>query len=270
MFEALNHSLYARAAFKPDKPDKPDPYKLTQQQSAMNLDTAKNQQKLAMTGQDTATGSLNYVADPNSPSGYRAVTSLTADQQGLLDQSENIQGQIGDVLSDQVGRVGDLGAFDLNAARGTEISDIQRTFLDPQWDSKTSALEADLTNRGIRIGSPAYAEAMKQHSDQRSGAYNRMFLDSYKTANDAALTERNLPLSDLAAFRGTQAPQVGNPNFVSTPAPGVAPTDLTSTVMQGYNADMGSYNAALGGLYGIGGAALGGWASKGFPFPKFS
>jgi hypothetical protein len=111
---------------------------------------------------------------------------------------------------------------------------------------------------------------MRDFEDQRASAYDRMFLDAYKTGNDAALTQRNLPLTDLATFRGTQAPQVGMPNqnFVNTPTPGVAATDVSGMVMQGYNTDMGAYNAALGGLYGIGGAALGGWASKGFPMPN--
>lgn len=269
MFEALNHSLYARAAFKPDRPDRPDPYRTAEDQFNLNSRTAREQQRLGMTNQDTTRGSLRYVADSNSPSGYRAVSSLTAGQQGLFDQSERLQGQIGDVLSDQVGRVGQLGAFDLNAARGTEISDIQRTFLDPQWNERRAAFDSDLTNRGIRQGSQAYETATRDFEGQRASAYDRMFLDSYKTANDAALTERNLPLSDIASFRGTQAPQVGEPQFGNTPQPGVAPVDLMGSVNNQYAQDMQGYNAALGGLYGIGGAALGGWASRGFPTPRF-
>lgn len=267
MFDALRSSLYAAAVFKPEQPDQPNPYEVARAQSDANIRTAKEQAKLGMTGQNTPWGSIQYVTDPNSPSGYRAVTNLTPEQQALFEQGQGIQGQFGDILSDQIGRVGETigGPFDLNAARGNEIADIQRTFLDPQWSERRAAMEADLTNRGIRMGSPAFTSAMRDFEDQRSGAYDRMFLDAYSTANNAALTERNLPLADLAAIRGTAPTQVGMPQFGNTPQPGVAPTDVTGTVMNAYNTAMGSYNAGMGGLYGMGSAALGGWAQAGFP-----
>lgn len=267
MFNALKRSLYDSVAYFPEQPDQPNPYKVAREQSDMNIRTAKEQAKLGMTGQSNPWGSIEYVTDPSSPSGYRAVTKLTDGQQALFDQSQGLQGQFGDLTGLAMDRVGDTfgNPFDLNAARGTEISDIQRTFLDPQWNERRAAHEADLTNRGIRPGSPAYQSMMRDFENQRAGAYDRMFLDAYTTGNNAALQERNLPLADLAALRGTQINQVGMPQFGQTPQPGVAPTDVAGLVMNNYNQEMGQYNAGMGGLYGLGSAALGGWASKGFP-----
>jgi hypothetical protein len=221
-----------------------------------------------MTGQVTPFGSVQYVADPTSPSGYRAITELSPEQQALLGQSQDLQAQYGGIAGEQLGRVGDTMAtpFDLSAARGTEISDIQRTFLDPQWDQQTRSLEADLLNRGIRPGSEQYEIAMRQHGQQRDNAYNKMFLDAWQMANNAALTERNIPLTDLAALGIGGQPQGVQPvGGAPTPSPGVAPTDVIGPTYQNYQAEMNAHNSQMGGLFGLGSSLLGGWAQAGFP-----
>lgn len=247
-------------------PKAPDPYKTADAQFQLNQRTAQEQARMAMTGQDTPTGTLRYVTDPNSPSGYRAVTELSPAEQQLLTQSQGIQGQYGDVFGNALTAVGNTVGqpFDLNAARGNEIADIQRTFLDPQWQQRDQALQTELMNRGIRPGSEQYDIATRQQGQQRDDAYNKMFLDAYNTANQSALTERNMPLTDMGALLGF--PQgATNPTFQNTPTPGVAPVDLTSLVNQQYQGELSKYNAGMGGLFGLGSAALGGWAMKGFP-----
>lgn len=257
-----------------DAPKPPDPAKVAAAQTESNIATAREQARLGMTGQDTPWGTISYVTDPSSPSGYRAVTNLSPEQQALLQQSEDLTAQFGgvqgqrlDIGGDMLSRIGGMGEFDLNAARGTEISDIQHTFLDPQWQQREEALKTDLLNRGIRPGSPAYETAMRQFTQQREGAYDQMFLDSYQTANNAALQERQLPFAELAAILGgaTPTPQPGQFGTAATPTPGVAPTDVIGPTYQGYNAQVSQANQAMGGLYGLGSAALGGWASAGFP-----
>jgi hypothetical protein len=163
--------------------------------------------------------------------------------------------------------------FDLSAGRAREISDIQQTFLDEDWNRRQQALEADLLNRGIRPGSEAYETQMRQFSDQRASAYDRMFLDAWELANNAALTERNIPLTDLAALGvGGQPGGVQPVGGAATPSPGVAPTDVAGPVYQGYQGQMNAYgqqlnayNQQMGGLFGLGASALGGWAQAGFP-----
>lgn len=223
-----------------------------------------------MTGQETPWGSIRYVADPNSPSGYRAITELSEGQQGLFDQNEALQGQIGGLRSGYMDKIGGLMGtdFDMNAGRAREITDMQRTFLDPQWQQQDTSLEANLLNRGIRPGSAQYENMRRQFGNQRDNAYNSMYLAGYDKANSAALQERMQPFQELAALGGatpTAAPTGVNP--ASAPTPGVAPTDLSGNVMNAYNQQMQQYNAQMGGMYGLGGAILGGWAGKGFPMP---
>jgi hypothetical protein len=221
-----------------------------------------------MTGQVTPFGSVQYVVDPSSPSGYRAITELSPEQQALLMQGQDLQAQYGGIAGEQLGRVGDRMAtpFDLSAARGTEISDIQRTFLDPQWDQQSRQLEADLLNRGIRPGSEQYENMMRQFGQQKDDAYNKMFLDAWGLANNAAMTERNIPMMDLAALGIGGQPQGVQPvGGAPTPSPGVAPTDVAGPIYQNYQAEMNSYNQGMGGLFGLGSSLLGGWAQAGFP-----
>lgn len=251
-----------------EAPTPPDPAVMAKQQHKQNVKTAQAQQKLGMTGQETPWGTLNYVTDPTSPSGYRAVTDLSPEERALLQQSQDVRAQFGGITGAQLGRVGDRMAepWEMDAARGKQISDIQRTFMDPQFQQREDALKTDLLNRGIRPGSEQYDIAMKRFTSERDAAYNRMYLDAWSQAGQAALTERNLPFSDLAAIRGTQLPGApGTPQFAPTPTPGVAPTDVMTPQMQAFQQQQAGANQQMGGLYGLGSSVLGGWAQAGFP-----
>lgn len=240
-------------------PKVPDPYAVSDAQEKTNIRTAQEQARLGMTGQTTPYGEVQYVADPSSPSGYRAITSLSPEQQRLLTQSQGLQGQYGDVASAQLGRVSQTMAtpFDMNAARGREISDIQRTFMDPQWETSAKSLESDLLNRGIRPGSEMYATMMRQFGQQRSDAYNKMYLDAYNTANAAALTERQIPMSELQGLGSMASPQgVQGVQPINTPQPGVAATNVSENVWNAYNAKAQAQQQKMGGAYGLGQAAM--------------
>jgi hypothetical protein len=270
--------------FGGNEPDPIDPVALANAQAAANVRTAQEQarlakeaaieqQRMAMSGQVTPFGSLQYVKDPTSPSGYRAIQQFSPEQQALLGQGQDLQAQYGNLAGTQLGRVEDVMStpFDLNAARAEEITDIQQRFLTPQWDQRKEALEADLLNRGIRPGSEQYENMTRQFSQSRDDSYDKMFLDAWQMANQAALTERNIPITDLnslgiGAFpQGTEPMGFGNTPSPNVAAPGVAPTDLITPTMQAYNAQMGQSNAQMGGLFGLGSSLLGGWAQSGFP-----
>jgi len=78
----------------------------------------------------------------------------------------------------------------------------------------------------------------------------------------------------LQALRGQQP----IPGSLGAPAPGVnvAPTDVTGPIMAKYQAEMAKYmaeqqrqNAIMGGLFGLGGSALGGWMMGGAKLPSW-
>lgn len=234
-------------------PKAPDPYQTANAQYDLNKKTAQENQRLGMTGQTTAYGSLDWVSDPNSPSGYRAVQSLSPEEQALLGQRQQLQGQA-------MGNVGQtLGQpFDLNASRANELVDMQRTFLDPQWAQQQDAFRTDLMNRGIREGSEQWANALRNFDNSRNSAYNSMYLDSWSKANDAALTERNLPLQDYSTLSGLAGQQTPL-GLMNTSAPQIDSPDLMSAINSKYAADSKAYSDKMNGIFGLAGT-LGGWA----------
>lgn len=219
-------------------PKPPDPAKTAAAQAKYNTQTAQEQQRLAMTGQSTPTGSLNYVADPSSPSGYRAVSTYSPEVQ-------RIHGNVTSALAQPIGTDIDARLMELGRAR-----------LDPMFAQRSDALETDLMNRGIRPGSDAYASARDGFGRERTDAYNQLLL----TGRGQAMAEREAPLRELTMLLGG-----GNPQFGQTPSPGVAPVDYTGLVGQQYQAQAQQHGAMLGGLSGMAGTALGGWAFQGFP-----
>lgn len=260
----------------PSAPPAPDPVATAKAQSAANKETAITQYGLNATNQVTPSGSLTYKQIGQWPDGtprYEATTALSDKQQGLFDLGQQTQETLGNIGVEQSGRIRDvLGKpFDINASRATELTDINRTLLDPVWSRNAEAKKTELINSGVRPGSEAYTNAMRDFENSKSDAYNKMILQSYGLANDAALTERNQPLNEITALlRGSG---VSQPNFTNTPTPGVAPTDVIGAQQQslnqqnvGYQGQLAQNNAMIGGLFGLGKtalgaapAALGGW-----------
>ena len=252
---------------QPEAPKAPDPVATANAQSAANKATAVTQFGLNATNQVTPYGNLNYTQigkwDDGTPR-FQAEQTLSPSQQGLFDLGNQTQTNLGNIGVEQSGRIRDvLGTpFDINAARGTELADINRTFLDPQWARNLDAKKTELFNSGVRPGSQAYNDAMQSLEDQKQRAYNSMFLDSYGQANQAALTERNQPLNEITALlRGSG---VSQPNFTNTPTPGVAPTDVIGAQQQSlnqgnlaYQGQLAQNNAMMSGLFGLGKTALG-------------
>lgn len=253
---------------KPKAPKAPNPEKTAAAQAKYNQQTAQAQAKLAMTGQTTTTGRLDYVADPSSPSGYRAVTSLSPEQQALYNQQVGNQSALGGVATRQIGNVSDALSQPVNLSNEAvegRLMELGRSRLDPIFSERSDALETNLINRGIRPGSRAYESMRDTFGRERTDAYNQLLLSGRGQAVSEALAERDQPLRELQMLLGFGAPS--SPQFQQTPAPGVAPVDYTSTVNNNYAQQMGQHNAMLGGLAGIASAPLGGWAYSGFKNP---
>ena len=260
----------------PSPPAPPDPAATAAAQAAANKETAIAQAGLNMTNQQTPYGSLTYNQigkwDDGTPR-YEATTTLSPEQQNLYNLYTQAQTNLGNIGVQQSAKIGDIlnTPFDINAGRATELSDINKTLMDPQWQQARAGLETDLINRGVRPGSEAYTRAVSDFEKNKANAYNQMFLSAYNTANQAALTERNQPINEITALMSGS--QVSQPNFVGTPQTSVAPTDIIGPTYSNYQAQLGNYNSAvsrnnamMGGLFGLASAPLGGWATRGFKF----
>jgi hypothetical protein len=146
--------------------------------------------------------------------------------------------------------------FDLNGSINTQLSDQATKLLDPIWKQREAAQATSLANQGIGVGSEAYTNSMRDFADQRDRAYTSAALAGRSQAEQEALAQRNQPISEYNAVSYGQTPQVN-----------VAPTDVAGITQQGYQNSLvpwqaqTQYNQALmGGLFGLGGAALGGIA----------
>lgn len=282
----------------PQAPSATDPVQTARAQSAANKETAVAQANLNMVNQYTPFGSLEYSQRGTAPDGtpqYSATQTLTPQQQRIADLSQNASetyGQTGNALLNSVkGTLSnpvDLASLGSAPTYDTAFRDAQKQALlarsQSQWDQQRDALQTRLANQGLTPGTAAYdnayqAEYAKPYNDFLLGAdlnagnlagaeYGRM-QQSRQNQIAEMLLPRQQSLNELAALG--QGTQLQTPSYVNTPQTGIANTDIIGAqglAMQGqnnaYNQAMGQRNAAMGGLFGLGGAALGGSLAGGY------
>ena len=176
----------------------------------------------------------------------------------------------GRLASNSSSRIGSLIGTPVNLsndATEARTNDLSRRRLDPILQQQRSSTETDLLNRGITPGTEAYDRAMKAVGQQENDAYTQMILQGHGQSVSDILAERNQPINEISALQSGS--QVSQPNFVNnTPTASVAPVDYTGAVNNNFNGQLAAYgakvsqnNAMIGGLAGLGGAALGGWGS---------
>ena len=261
----------------PDPPPAPDPNATAAAQAKANKEAAVAQYGLAATNQNTPQGSLNYQQIGTWSDGtprFEATQTYSPGEQSIYETGVQTRQNLGNIGRDQSARIGELlgTPFDIDAARDNKIANIQKGFLDPQWQEQEQSLETQLINKGVRPGTEAYTRAMRDFSTNRQRAYDQSYLDAYKTAEGSALTQRNQPINEISAL--LSGSQVSNPAYQGTPSPGVAPTDVLGAQQQslnqsnlGWQADVNRQQGLMSGIFGLGSAALGGWGYGGFKTP---
>ena len=102
----------------PDVPKPTDPNQVANSQAALNLKSATGQQNLNQIDQTNPYGSVKYTQTGTNPDGtpkYSANTSLSPQQQALLDQLQSTQSTAGraagSVLSANAGKYGSATDF---------------------------------------------------------------------------------------------------------------------------------------------------------------
>jgi hypothetical protein len=287
----------------PSPPDRPDPVATAAAQGAINRDTAVAQTRLNQVDEYTPYGQSVF-----SPTGekvddiqrFRRDTTLTPEQQAIVDQQTAISGDLNVLAGAQMGRVDESLADPFSyagmpaaptadsAARQQAIDAIYRQYasrLDPQFQQSQTALETRLANQGIGVGSGAYNKAMESFGRTRNDAYqsaqnqaisgggaeqSRLFglqgSERERAIQEAAYL-RGIPLNEAAALMGASG-GVTMPTFSPTPQTAIARTDYSGLVGQQYAGQMNAYNQAqsqknamAGGLFGLAGAVGGGLAS---------
>lgn len=195
----------------------------------------------------------------------------TAEVQKLIDADLAMNQRYSDLAVDLFGDAqaaykDGFGQFDMEKYRQEQLNrQLQR--LQPTMDNQRAQLETQLFNQGVRPGSEAYDNAMRNFGDQA----NRLRLDADIDAGaeagralQLANYQQDRPLSVVNALRtGSQPVQ---PQFGGYNQQGYVPgADLVGAASQQYDAQLGAWNAKqagksnfMGGLMGIAGSALGG------------
>ena len=283
----------------PSAPTPVDATATARAQAGANRETAIAQAGLNSVNQYTPFGSLEYSQSGTWSDGtprFNATQTLTPQQQRIADLSQNASetyGQTGNALLNNVkGMLSspvDMSQFGAQPTYDTAFRDAQRQALisrsQPDFDRQRAALETQLANQGIGIGSQAYNDEQqrfqKGYNDFLLGAdlnagnlagaeYGRMMQGRQNQISEAYMP-RQQSLNELAALAG--GTQLQAPSFVNTPQTGIANTDIIGAQGLQYqgqqnasNQQMGANNAAMGGLFGLGGALGGGYLAGGGKF----
>lgn len=263
---------------KPDAPTPPDPKQTAAASTGTNVATALANASLNNVNQIGPNGSLMYsqtgsskFTDPYTGQtydipNYTQTTTLSPDQQKLYDLNNQTQQNLGQIGVDQSSKIGTLlnTPFDpatANKAVEDKIDALGAARLDPQFAKEQDALNTQLANQGIQIGSQAWKNAMTQFQQGKNDAYNQLYLGGNQQAFQQALTTRNQPINEITALMSGS--QVSNPTFGATPQTTIPTTDTAGIINSSYNQQLQNYqlqqqqqNALLGGLFGLGAAGV--------------
>lgn len=255
----------------PSAPPPPDPTASIAAQGTANREAAVSQAHINQVNQYTPYGSLEYSLRGNAPDGtpqYSATQTLAPGQQRLLDTQTGLAqrqlGQVGDALSQP---------FTLdNAAVEGRLMELGRQRLDPILQQRRTAADVDLLNRGFSVGSEGYSRAMGDVSQAENDAYTQLLLNGRQQSVSELLTQRTQPLNELAALVSGNPVQA--PQYANTPQTQVNPADVLGAQQMAYQGQLAQFgadsqrsSAALGGMYGLGAAALGFGLNRAFPAP---
>jgi hypothetical protein len=255
-------------------PKAPDPVATSNAQQQYNLTAATNQNKINSYDQSNPYSSVNYVADPSSPSGYRIEQSLNPTQQGLLNTYTGNQGKLGQTAQDIFGTAGNLAKnsasmystpFDLNSASGavaSRLNDWNARYLHPIFDQQSSNLEAQLRNQGLTPGSEAYNNAKNLLARNQGDVTTDYLTKNQGQAFNQALTEYGLPLQTLEGLTGVggsmfsaAAPNAGT--YQSPPQAQIQPPNYAGQVQQNYQNELQNYQNSWGNLGKLGTSLIG-------------
>lgn len=276
----------------------PDPYQVSQAQTASNVETAIANAWLNSGNQVTPWGNVTTNQIGSKTVGGQDVPifsqnmTLSPEQQKLYEQGVQGDTQLNQLGLDQIGRIQNAvsNPFSLSQFGAAPTVDqatrdkayqsiIQRA--QPEQQRDFSDLNARLAAQGIQLGSEGYRNALDQYqrgvndfrlgADQQAG--NEMAQQyglqsqSYQQQIANALLERQQPLQEYAQFTGASN-NFQSPGMVANPGSAIQNTDVTSPVYANYNAKLAqqgnnqqTMNSLYGGLAGLAGSALGGWAT---------
>lgn len=250
-------------------PKAPDPAATAAAQSSQNRDAAVATQLTNAVDQYTPDGNTTWAQDGNwtytgadgntvNIPKLKSTQTLNAVQQQAKDYEQQADRDTNKLATTLLGNAqGMLGSptdYSESAIKSRTDAMINPR-LDERFARDRTSLETSLANRGIKQGSQAYSAALGDFEKGRTDAFSQEALSN----RQQAITEQGMGQRDavnmIGALLGTG--QIANPQFVQTPKANVAAPDYAGMVYQNYQNKVAQQNAALGGLFGLGGSILG-------------
>lgn len=244
------------------------------EQSAGNIQTAQAQARLDNVNQNTPWGSQTYTEGPTHQ--WTSNLQLSPELQQQFGGLQNIiTGAMGNVSTDPTQNV--QGFDPRNYDFSSSVNDAanaayqgQTQYLDPEFAKSQAALDQNLADRGIPLGSQAYTGMQDDLGRQKQAAYadarNSAFTQGMQAENQGftqgmqgrqqQIAENQIPLSTLATAMGLQqgTQQTGTTNSASQPT--VAGIDWNS-ISQGNQAKAQAAAANSAGTNSMIGSGLG-------------
>jgi hypothetical protein len=253
--------------------------KTAQAQTDSNVKTSTTQQQLNMVDQTNPYGSQSFTQSGKWADGtpkFSMSTAFSPQEQAKQDQQwefDRLTNQLGINQTKKLTGLLDTPFKIDNDATESRLMELGRKRLDPILQERNAALESKLYNQGVMPGTEAYDRAMRADTQGQNDAYDQLLLGGRSQAASELVAERNQPINEITALMS--GGQVNQYQPVNTPQTSVANTDIAGITQAGYENSLipwkqkNAENAAMmGGLFSLGGAALGGWGSGGFKKPS--
>ncbi len=269
----------------PSPPAAPDYRGAAAETSEGNIAATRAAAAANRINQYTPYGSLTYNRDPNAATpdeGWSATQTLSPEQYQILQRNQNLStgllgtaetglGKVNDLLSNPTIDESRLASMPIS---GQSVQDAIMSRLEPQMGRRREQLDQSLANQGIPIGSEAYQNARTDLGQQENHLMTQAALQGINTglgARQQGIQEQaflqDRPLNVINALR--TGSQVTMPQFANVPQQSTTTgaNYLGAAQSQGqwdqnmYNQGVGSQNAMMSGLFGLGSAGIGAYGA---------
>lgn len=260
-------------------PTPPDPTATSNTQQQYNTQAATTQNQLNSYNQNSPTGSINYVADPNSPSGYTLSTQYSQPEQNLFNQYTNTQGAFGAQAPGLINNATNLynGAANFYAttpnidgsAVTKQLNNWDQQYLQPIFGQQQSNTDAQLRNQGLNPGSTAYDNAQNLLARNQGDVTNQYLSQNQAQGYSQALQNYGLQQQNAGAETGIAGSEAGlggslfaasaptGPTQNATPTASIQPANYSGAVQSNYQGQLQNYQNTWNNIGKLAGAVGG-------------
>jgi hypothetical protein len=266
---------------KPKAPKAPDPKDTSAAATGTSVGTAIANTMMGNVNQVGPDGSLTYDqtgtydwTDPYTNKTYTlptftATTAMSDANKAIYDTNTATQGNLADMGRDQSAFLKEYlsrnqEGLQPDEALRSRYEDALMERMRPRLEADRNSMETRLANQGINVGSRAYNAAQGNYdtavNDARLGAIGAAGNEQARDFQVRAAA-RNQPINEIMAL--LSGSQVTMPSFGMNQPSQIATTDNAGIInqnyqnkMQAYNAQMNQWNGTMGGLFGLGAAAI--------------